>query len=118
MEQIRGTMPCQCQAPQYNAVKIDIHQPKVQAPKAQCHKGECCEHNHNLYGKKTGNSATMPLPSNVIVAKQEKPVEKPQVEQQKPVVAEETQVNEQKPVVAEETQVNEQEPVVVEEPIE
>ncbi|UKI40226.1 MAG: hypothetical protein L6V95_08320 [Candidatus Melainabacteria bacterium] len=44
----------------------------------------------------------MPLPSNVIVAKQEKPVEKPQVEQQKPVVAEETQVNEQEPVVVEE----------------
>ena len=52
MEQIRGTMPCQCQAPQYNAVKIDIHQPKVQAPKAQCHKGECCEHNHNLWQNK------------------------------------------------------------------
>lgn len=116
MEQIRGTMPCQCQAPQYNAVKIDIHQPKVQAQDAHCRNGERCE--HNLYGKKHGNSAPMPLPSNVIVAKQDKPVEKPQVEQQKPVVAEETQVSEQKPVVAEETQVNEQEPVVVEEPIE
>ena len=131
MEQLIGTLPYQCQAPQYNAVKIDIHQPKVQAPKAHCHDGECCKGKHNLYGKKNANSATMPLPSNVIVAKQEKPVEKPQVEQQKPVVAEETQVseqkpvvaektqvNEQKPVVAEETQVNKQEPVVVEEPIE
>lgn len=101
MEQIRGTMPCQCQAPQYNAVKIDIHQPKVQAPKAQCHKGECCEHNHNLYGKKTENSATMPLPSNVIVAKQDKP-----------------QIKKQEPVMIEDVQTKEQEPVVVEEPIE
>lgn len=99
MEQIRGTMPCQFQAPQYNAVKIDIHQPKVQAQDGHCHNGECCE--HNLYGKKHGNSAPMPLPSNVIVAKQDKP-----------------KIKEQEPVMLEDSQDSGEEPVVVEEPIE
>lgn len=76
MEQVRGTMPYQCQAPQYNAVKIDIHQPKVQTPKSSCCHGECPQ---SLYGPKGRNSATMPLPANV-VSKKEQPVVEKQTE--------------------------------------
>lgn len=84
MEQVRGLTPHQCQSPQYNAVKIDIHQPKVQTPKNNCCEGECpC----SLYGQKGKNSATMPLPSNVISKKEQPKEEKVSLEE--PVVVEE-----------------------------
>lgn len=84
MEQVRGLTPNQCQSPQYNAVKIDIYQPKVQTPKNNCCKGECP---HSLYGQKGKNSATMPLPSNVVL-KKEQPKEE-NVALEEPVVVEE-----------------------------
>lgn len=99
MEQVRGLTPYQCQSPQYNAVKIDIHQPKVQTPKNNCCKGECP---YSLYGQKGKNSVTMPLPANVVSKK-----EQPQVK--------ETTVEENNSSAQNE---NTNEPILVEEPIE
>lgn len=79
MEQVKGGMPYQCQAPQYNAVKIDIHQPKVQTPKYDCYDNEKCHYapKKHLYGQKDKNGVSMPVPPNVVDVKNEKQINKP-----------------------------------------
>ncbi len=79
MEQVKGGMPYQCQAPQYNAVKIDIHQPKVQTPKYDCYDNEKCHYapKKHLYGQKDKNGVSMPVPPNVVDVKNEKQNNKP-----------------------------------------
>ncbi len=114
MEQVRGLTPYQCQSPQYNAVKIDIHQPKVQTPKNNCCKGE---NKYSLYGQKGKNIATMPLPSNVVLKKEETKAKNTIIEDKKPMVEEaKNQVVESKttePIIP-----NAEEPILVEEPVE
>lgn len=125
MERINGTMSYQCQVPQYNAVKIDIHQPKVQAPgNNDCRDSRCHEHEHgyrqehphgskgNIYGQKGNNSVSMPRPSNVVVSKKEKPAKEPVIEE-----LNEASVEEQNPGNEDSSIVTTKEPVV-EEPIE
>lgn len=107
MEQVRGLTPYQCQSPQYNAVKIDIHQPKVEAPKNNHCKGE---HPYSLYGQKGKNSASMPLPSHV-AKKEHRQVKDAIVEDKKPEIQEAI-------VEAQNENVTFDEPVVIDEPIE